>query len=818
MRKIYCLLTIISLTTMSLISKAQSNTNINGTIRNGEKTLEAASVSLLRARDSSLVKAEITDKAGRFEFQNVGAGDYLVAASSVGFQKKYSKSFKVTGEQPILALEEMSLAHNSTEMKEVVVTTKRPLIEQKADKMIVNVDASVTNVGSSALEVLEKSPGVLVDKDGNISLKGKSGVIVLVDGRQTYLSGPDLANMLRNMNSSQLDQIEIMTNPSAKYDASGNSGIINIKTKKNKQRGFNGSTTLGYGQGKLPKFNESLNLNYRTGKFNLFTNLSHNYWEGFQNLDIFRRFREKDSKQVLSVFDQHAKMERIGRSYNAKFGADYFISKKTTIGVVVSGFQNPGYWNSRNITDIMNSDEQLLSQTRASSDVHETWKNFSSNINFRQVFDSTGRELTADFDYIRYKSHNDQSLVNSYFDAAGQSLNPTDTLLGRLPSDIRIYSAKMDYTHPLKKGAKFEAGLKTSFVKTDNDAKYDSVKSGILVPDLGRTNHFVYEENVNAAYVNLSKPLTKKLTGQVGLRLENTIAKGHQITTGVGFNRNYTQLFPTAYLSYALNDKNQFSVNYGRRIDRPDYGDLNPFIYFIDRYTYQVGNPDLKPQFSHNVELSHTYNSFLTTTLNYSNTKDIIQEVLEQNEATNETFIRKANIANQRNLGIAVSINTPLQKWWTLSFYSNLYNNHFKGIVNDTNISIGNTTLLLNVNNQFKLGKGWSAELSGFYRSKGLESVIVIKPLGQVSAGFAKQILKTKGTVKLNVRDIFLTQVFEGYSRYSNIDARFKNSRDSRVVNLSFTYRFGKMNNNGGQRKRGGASEEESRVKSGGGN
>ncbi len=259
-------------------------------------------------------------------------------------------------------------------------------------------------------------------------------------------------------------------------------------------------------------------------------------------------------------------------------------------------------------------------------------------------------------------------------------------------------------------------------------------------------------------------------------------------------------------------------MNYGRRIDRPDYGDLNPFIYFIDRYTYQVGNPDLKPQFSHNMELSHTYNSFLTTTLNYSNTKDIIQEVLEQNEATNETFIRKANIANQRNLGIAVSINTPLQKWWTLSFYSNLYNNHFKGIVNDTNISIGNTTLLLNVNNQFKLGKGWSAELSGFYRSKGLESVIVIKPLGQVSAGFAKQILKTKGTVKLNVRDIFLTQVFEGYSRYSNIDARFKNSRDSRVVNLSFTYRFGKMNNNSGQRKRGGASEEESRVKSGGGN
>ncbi len=238
-----------------------------------------------------------------------------------------------------------------------------------------------------------------------------------MDGR-LICPDADLANMLRNMNSSQLDQIEIMTNPSAKYDASGNSGIINIKTKKNKQRGFNGSTTLGYGQGKLPKFNESLNLNYRTGKFNLFTNLSHNYWEGFQNLDIFRKFREKDSKQVFPYLTSTRRWSGLDAVIMQNSVPIILFSKKTTIGVVVSGFQNPGYWNSRNITDIMNSDEQLLSQTRASSDVHETWKNFSSNFNFRQVFDSTGRELTADFDYIRYKSHNDQSLVNSYFDAA----------------------------------------------------------------------------------------------------------------------------------------------------------------------------------------------------------------------------------------------------------------------------------------------------------------------------------------------------------------------------------------------------------------
>jgi hypothetical protein len=391
-----------------------------------------------------------------------------------------------------------------------------------------------------------------------------------------------------------------------------------------------------------------------------------------------------------------------------------------------------------------------------------------------------------------------------------------DTLMGDLPQDITIYSGKVDYTLPLKKDAKFEAGIKSSYVKTDNDANYDSLQNGQLVHDYNRSNHFVYEENVNAAYINYSRPLGKKWSGQFGLRVENTNAKGNQLTTGIQFERKYTQLFPTAYLQYKANEKNSFVINYGRRINRPDYGDLNPFIHFLDRYTFEQGNPNLKPQFSHNIELRHTYKGFLTTTLNYSATTDIIQQVIEQNELTNETFVKKANIATRNQFGIAVSAYKEINKWWSGNIYANVSNNRFKGVVNNENISLGLTMMMVQAQQQFKWGKGWGAELSGFYRSKGVEGVIFIEPIVQVSAGFSKQVLKNKGSVRLNFRDIFAGSKFKGYSKYGNVDAKFTDINDSRAVSLSFTWRFnkGKLKASSGK-KQGGATDEQERVKTG---
>lgn len=827
MKQFFSLLAAMSI---AVCSYAQSGGKVTGSIKDGgnQKIIDAASVSLLNTKDSSLVKTAVADKNGNFTFENLKDGNYLVMATSLGHSRSYSRSFSISSGQETVALEVLQLLPVSKNLQEVSVSSKKPLIERKLDRTIVNVDASITNAGNTALEVLEKSPGITVDKDGNISLKGKSGVVIYLDGRPSYLSGPDLANMLRNMTASQLEQIEIMTNPPAKFDAAGNAGVINIKTKKNKQFGYNGSITSGYTQGRYARFNESVSFNYRNQKVNFYSTLNYNRNHRSEELYITRNFRESATKEIKSIFDQKTSMENQRHYYNAKIGADFFVSKKTTLGVGVNGFYNPSTWESVSSTDIFDPNHVLTSKTGATTRNDEKWKNFSGNVNFRTVLDSAGQEITADVDYVQYSATSSQPLTSYYYDAMGNLTQAPDLLLGTLPTDIRIYSGKIDYSLPLKKGAKFEAGIKSSYVKTDNDARYDSVKTNYMVLDSGRSNHFVYDENINAAYVNYSRPLGKKWSAQLGLRLENTnangVSKGYAfntqenrfVYTETKFKRSYSQLFPTVYLQYTASEKNQFVINYGRRIQRPDYEDMNPFVHFIDRYTFEQGNPNLSPQFAHNIELSHTYNGFLTTTVNYTNTTNIMQQVLEQNEVSNETFIKKANIANSKQLGLAVSANKSITKWWSANVYTNVYNNHFKGVVNNDPISIGVTTFLAQMQHQFKFKKGWAAELSGFYRSKGLEGVIYIKPIAQVNAGFSKQVLRNKGSIRLNVRDIFAGGVFKGYSKYSNVDAQFRNVNDSRAVSVSFTYRFSKGKlKAGSSKKNGGASDEQNRVKSG---
>lgn len=811
MRQFFSLFTIFTL--VSLVGQAQKSGRVSGSIIDGsQKTIESATITLMRLKDSSTVKFAVASREGRFSFDGIAEGTYLVAVTAVAHQKALSPAFELTAEKSDVQLAVIELVPVQKAMGSVTVVARKPLVEQKIDRTVVNVEASVTNVGSTALEVLEKSPGISVDKEGNISLKGKAGVMVLVDGRPTQLGGADLANLLRSMNANQLDQIEIMTNPPARFDAAGNAGVINIKTKKNKLVGYNGSLNVSYGQGILPKVNEGLNLNYRQGKWNVFTNLSHAYRENKQYLNIQRNFVNESTKDVVSKFDQEARMMNSRKSYNGKIGADYFASKNTTVGLVLSGFTSPSTFQNKNLTNILDQNNVLTRQTRALSLQDESWKSYGTNFNFRQVLDTTGKELTADLDFVTYDANNNQSLSNYYFNAKGESIEKGDTLYGRLPQQIDIYSGRIDYTMPIKGGARFEAGLKTSFVKTDNNAIYDTLNNGVVVRDRNRSNHFLYEENINAAYVNLSGSLSKKWSGQLGLRLENTVAKGNQVTTRETFDRNYTQLFPTAFLQYAADTKNSFGLNYGRRIRRPNYESLNPFIEFLDRYTFQQGNPNLKPQFSHNIELSHTYKGFLTTTVNYTQTNDIIQQVIEQNEATSETFVKQANIASQRQFGLAISANKPINKWWTNSIYVNIFHNRFEGVVNNTPVTVDAASLMLNGSQQFKLNKTLTAELSGWFRTAGVEGVIRAGQMGGLNAGFSQQIMKDKGTLRLHVRDIFYTQQFQGRAKYANVDASFQERSDSRVVTLGFTYRFSKGKAGNVKRRSSSANDEQNRV------
>jgi outer membrane receptor protein involved in Fe transport len=464
-----------------------------------------------------------------------------------------------------------------------------------------------------------------------------------------------------------------------------------------------------------------------------------------------------------------------------------------------------------NVTNISDDAKELRNVTLATVDNFSTWKNFNSVFYFRRILDSTGRELTSDLDFGRYTSVYDQFMVNSYFDEDKNSIAKSDSLLGALPQQVTIYSGRIDYIHPIKKGSRLEAGIKSSIVETDNDAGYDSIINGNKVHDIGRSNHFIYKENINAAYVNWSGQFSNKLEAQLGLRFENTQSTGRQLTTGESFERNYSQLFPTAYFQYRINEKHSLGVNFGRRIRRPNYSSLNPFIRFIDRYTYSKGNPDLKPQFGNNFELTHNYKNILVTTLNYGASTNIIQQVIEQKGQ--EAYSTQANIATQQQFGISISANNKINSWWTSNIYFNGFYSRFRGIVNNESINMSGPRCTISGSQQFRLSKTLSTELSGNFRSGGVQGVMKTHSMWQLTAGMSKQVLKNNGVVRLTIRDMFYSIKNRATVFYGNVDANFQEIQDSRVITIGFTYKFSKGKNIA-QKKRtaGSAGEEQQRV------
>ena len=763
MKKLSPLLSIAIL--FSFITQAQ-NGKITGSVKDASmKGVHSATVSLLKSKDSSVAKFVATGKDGQYEFLDIADGKYFVSVSNVGYAKVVSAPFEVSNSTinvPVLVISEQA-----KDLRGVTVTAKKPFIEARPDKTIVNVDASPTSAGATVLELLEKSPGITVDNDGNISLRGKAGVIIMIDGKPTYLSSTDLANLLKNMPASQLEQIEIMTNPSAKYDASGNSGIINIKTKKGKGSGFNGSvmagiTTSFFKTGDalyvIPKSQNSINFNYRKNKFNFFGNYNPNFYNGRGNLNIERKFFD-DNGNIDGYSDVATKFKFGNNNHSLKLGVDFFADKKNTYGIVASGFMFNGHPTPITFNTLSDANHEVTSSMVSNTENRIDFNNFSGNFNYRHVFDTAGTELTVDLDYIGYRNTSNMLLTTDFYDEMHQQTSDPLLLKGHLPSEINIYSIKSDYTHPFK-GGRLEAGIKSSYVKTDNIVDYQRLSADKWIPD-SRSNHFIYDENINAAYVTLNKQI-KKWTLQGGLRVENTIAKGYQVTNDSTFKRNFTDLFPNVYITYAINDKNSLTLSYGRRITRPNYQDLNPFTYFLDSLSYRQGNPYLLPQFTNNIELSHTFKGKIITTLNYNNTTDVISQIFKQNSQTKIVYFTSDNVAKFINMGISITAPVPITKWWNTNFFTNIYNNHYKGIYNAEPLDMSYTSFTVNITNTFTIKQGFSLELSGFYRGKGVDQLTINQPIYQMSFGAQKNILKNKATVRLNIRDPFAWQEYRG--------------------------------------------------------
>ena len=773
----------------------------------------ASTISLLKLKDSAIVKTGFADAAGNFSLENVKRGSYILMATAVGYEKTFSFPIEINETNQQQVVQALFLKPVDKSLALVTVVAKKPFIERKLDRTIINVESSITSAGSTAMEVLEKSPGVAVDKDGKISLKGKQGVIVLIDGKQTYMGAQDLANYLQSMPASNLEQIELLPNPSAKYDASGNSGVINIKTKRNNQKGFNGSIKNTLAFGKYPRTFNTLNLNYKNGKFNVFSSIGVNYRKNFQVLTINRKYMDNNGT-TNAIFDQSADFIKTNYNKTARLGVDFFASKKTTIGVLATGYLTNGTQDGTNTSFLKDGAGTVNSILSSTNEEKKNFKNGGLNVNLRHTFDSTGREISVDIDALKYKSMQHQFFNSQNYTPLWVKQSSED-LKADLPATINVYSAKVDYVQPFKNGLKMETGIKTSFVNTDNLAGYFNIINDVTQVDNEKTNHFKYNENINAGYVNFSKEY-KKWSLQTGLRLENTNYKGNQfgnpIKADSSFKKSYTGLFPTMFAGYKLNSKNEFGFSYGRRISRPDYESLNPFIFFIDKYTYEAGNPFLKPMYANVFELSHTYNKFLTSNLNYTHSKDMFNEYFEQSGYA--TIVKENNYGNIYDISLSLNAEIKPAKWWTLMPYAEFNYNAVNSQLNGFTLKTNGTGFNTNMNNQFTFNKGWSAELSGFYRSKMNRGQFNIGEVKQLSTGVSKQILKKKGSVKFYLSDIFNSGNQKGVINIQNTVASFTQKRDNRTAGVTFNYKFGKPLKMQ-QRKSGGASAEESRIKAG---
>ena len=800
-----------------LFSALFTNAQITGIVKQDGKAVANATVTLHNAKDSSTVKLGVTNNDGKYTFGGIKAGRYLVSASFVGYAKAFGNVFTTT-DAPYTVSEIILQKNANSNLGDVTVVAKKPMIEVKADKTILNVENTINAVGQDALELLRKSPGVLVDKDDNLSLAGKNGVQVFIDGKPTPLSGSDLANYLKTLQSSSIEAIELITNPSAKYEAAGNAGIINIRLKKDKSLGTNGSVNAGYGIGTYPKYNAGINLNNRGKKVNLFASYNTN---SIKNLSYMKSYR----LQLDTVFQGKNNMLFEGQSHNYKAGADYTINKKNTIGIMVNGSNNNFDMMSSNRTSITYNPTKITDRILNAGNNNDMERsNINGNINYRYA-DTSGRSLNIDADYGRFKSNSNQLQPNYY-------TNPTTGVeLSRIvynmiaPSEIDIYSTKVDYEQNFKKG-RLGFGGKIAFINSDNDFERYNVYTSGKVMDTLRSNAFVYKENINAVYANYNRQY-KGFMIQVGLRVENTNTEGNSngyrwvssnyATYDTTFKRNYTDFFPSAAITFNKNPMNQWTVNYSRRIDRPAYQDLNPFEFKLDEYAYMKGNTNLTPQYTNTIGVTNILGYKLTTALTFSHVQDVFTQILDTAERS-KSFMTKRNLAEQNIVNLSISY--PLQiKWYSMFGSVNTYYSMYKadlGPGRKVNLDVFSFNVYMQ--HSAKISKTLSAELSGFYTAPSIwQGTFKSKALGNVDFGMSKIIMQGKATVKASVSDIFYTQKWGGESNFAGQFSKVNGGWESRQFKLNFVYRFGSNQIKAARQRKTAADEEAQRANSSGG-
>ncbi len=786
-----------------VLTEAQTRTGkIFGQVRTAQGPAEFATVRLLIAKDSSFVKGITTDMDGKFEFYVESDNEYRLNIASIGFKPFHSAILRAGPGFPQVNATGLVLESDNRMLKEVAVVGTVPFVETTADKTVLNVENSVVSAGASVLEILQKAPGVIIDKDDNISLKGRSGVVVMVDGKPTSLSASDLGAMLRSMNAETISKLEIINNPSARYDAAGNSGIINIKTRKSKTAGFNGNVNAGTGYAKNALYNGGINLNYQKGSFNLFGNYNYGRTDRFLGIGVDRSVLYAGQ---TTLFSQLGETNGTSDNNTWKTGLDYSVSDKHTLGFMMHGFDNTGRSSGFNNTAMMAADYRLDSSLAVISGNQKDNRNSAYNLNYRGSL-AEKHELSVDLDYSRFRKTDDGFLTNRYFTPAGSELKPQKLNRTFAPTAIDITAAKADYTYNVKENLKLEAGVKVSAVTTDNNYRFELLQQDTWVTDPGKTNYFTYDETIGAGYLNASGSLDK-WTFQAGLRAENTRSKGNSVTNSQVVDTTYTRLFPSLSVSRHLTATQTAGLNFNQRIDRPGYQDLNPFLFLLDEYTYNQGNPYLRPQYSTNLELNYSHSSILAAAAGYSRTKDVIVTLTEQDDLTRTTKATRRNLNNQTNYYLSVSNTVPVKQWWSATSSVNGFYVRYQ----DTDLDAGKAAIQANSTHNFTLPHGLRLEISGRYQSALTYGIFRLKEQYQLDAGLQKSLFNKRGNLKLNVSDLLNSQQTALVTTFRNMDLRINERYNTRQARLTFSYRFGSSQSKSGTRKSG-VEEETQRT------
>jgi hypothetical protein len=770
----------------SLQLEAKERIQLSGEVKDASgEILPFANVALLEAGSEKLVTGSVSDDQGRFTISTSQTGKFKLKVSSIGFETFESEVFELADGSSkdfgTIALEEEIAA-----LGEVTVRSSRPEVVIQADKTIVNVEGTVMAEGSTALDVIGRSPGVYVDSDGNINLNGRSGVIVLIDDRQTYMSADDLANFLRAMPADNIKSIEVINNPPARYDAEGSAGVLNIKLKKNTANGINGSVQVGHQYNGLHAPFTGATVNVRQGKWTSNASLNYNEWARVTDLDIFRRFQLDEG---VSDFDQVAALTMRRRNVFFNGGTDYAINDRHSVGMSLQASTSRGKEDGTSLTNITNPSTPAINYLEALNDGESESRRFFTNFHYVGSLDTLGTRLTADIDYTVMETGSLGMLNNRYWMNEHQNLS-SDRIRTENEMFYTIFTSKVDFTKPLNDKVTLETGAKGSWVRSDNDLDIQRGMAEEPLQPHPSSNEFIYHENVLAGYVTLKGPISSRLEYQAGLRGEHSDITGNSVTMNRVDRQRYFDLFPSMYLQHKVSENYEIVYNINRRITRPNYRLLNPFVFYVDPLTTERGNPNLRPQYANNFEMNHIFKQSYQFSISYSRIFNSFTQILEQNEETRESTIQIQNLDRAENFNIRMTIPFDITDWWSTSNMLHLYYNRFQSPLGDELLDMDQYSGMVRSQHNITLPKGFKMEIMGIYLSPFLEGQARIQSVGWVDAGITKTFKDDKFSLTVNATDVFRTQRFRVNVLFDQIDTRISQYNSMQGVRFTLRYKF----------------------------